>query len=110
MDHHLVVMASAGGVRELSGLIRVDGVPWFVDCNKNIFFLIKGDMKMVLLGRTPGVFLFFYCCVTAASGMVAFSLVERLPLRLLHMCPFWVSSDSGKKLLTFFEFTRGHDW
>ena len=59
VDHRLVVMASAGGVRELSGLIRVDGLPWFVDRNKNIFFLIKGDMEMVLLGRTPGVCLVY---------------------------------------------------
>ena len=53
VDHHLVVMASAGGVRELSRLICVDGVPWFVDCNKNIFFIINGDMDRVLLGKNP---------------------------------------------------------
>ena len=58
MDRHLVVMASAGGVREISGLIRVDGVPWFVDRNKNIFSLIKGDMDRVGLGQTPRVYLF----------------------------------------------------
>ena len=58
MDHHLVVMASARGVREISCLIRVDGVLWFVDRNKNIFSLIKGDMDRVGLGKKTGVYLF----------------------------------------------------
>ena len=110
VDHHLVVMALAGVVPELSCLIRVNGVPWFVDCNKNIFFLIKRDMDRVLLGKTLEFICFVDCCFAAASGVVNFSLVERLPWRLPRMCPFWVSSESGKVLLTFFAFKRGHDW
>ena len=58
VDHHLVVMVLDRGVQELSLLIRIDGVPWFVYCNKNIFSLIKGVMDMVGLGQTPGVDLF----------------------------------------------------
>ena len=67
MDHHLVGMASAGGVRELSCMIRVYGVPWFVDRNKNIFSLIKGDMDRVGLGKSPELICFVDCCVAAAS-------------------------------------------
>ena len=58
VDHHLVVISSAGGVRELSRLIRVDDVSWFVDRNKNIFSLFKVDIDRVGLGNTSGVYLF----------------------------------------------------
>ena len=58
VDHHLVVMALAGVVQELSCLICVDDVPWFLDRNKNIFSIFKGDMYRVGLGKTSGVYLF----------------------------------------------------
>ena len=49
----------------------------------------------------------------ASSGVWALAgqwvLVEWTPCLWLHMCPVWVSSDSGKNLLAFFTCTRGHD-
>ena len=36
-------------------------------------------------------------------------LVDCTPCRWVRMCPFWVSSDSRKCLLTFFILTKGQD-
>ena len=36
-------------------------------------------------------------------------LVDCTPCLWVRMCPFWVSSDSRKNLLTLFTFIRGHD-
>ena len=40
------------------------------------------------------------CCVMA--------LVDCTPWSFMRMRPFWVYSDSGKKLFTFFTLMRGH--
>ena len=103
-------MASAGGMREISRLIRVDGVLWFVDRNKNIFSIFNGGIYRVGLGNTSGVYLFLLLLCCRCLLRDRFSLVERSPWRLPRMCPFLVSSGSGKILLKFFEFTKGRDW
>ena len=53
-------------------------------------------------------------CTGVASSEVrdlvdGWVLVDHTPCQLVRMCPFWVSSDSGKSLLTFLILTRGHD-
>ena len=57
-------------------------------------------------------------CMGSSVGFASFGvralvgrwvLVDRTPCSWVRMCPFWVSSDSGKYLLTFFILTRGHD-
>ena len=67
-------MASAGGVRELSRLICVDGIPLFVDPNKNVFSLFKEDIDRVGLGNTSGVYMFCWllCCHCLLSGRFVF--------------------------------------
>ena len=64
-------------------------------------------MDRVLLEKKPDFICFVDCCVAAASGVVAFYLVEHSAWSLSRMCPFWVSSDSGKKILTFFKIYVG---
>ena len=67
VDHHLVIIASAGGMRELSGLIRVDGFPWFVDHNKKIFSLFMGALIGLGWETPPDFICFVDCCVAIAS-------------------------------------------
>ena len=49
MDNHLVVVATAGGMGELSGLVGEHCVPGIVSCNENILFLLYCRGPFVLL-------------------------------------------------------------
>ena len=43
----------------------------------------------------------------SGAACCAVALVDCTPWRCVHMCPFWVSSDSGENLFMFFMLTRG---
>ena len=75
-------------------------------------------MYILFLGEYIVMKIYFFfrmgvCTGVASSGVRAlvdgWVLVNRTPCCWVCMCPFGVSSDSGKCLLTFYILTRVHD-
>ena len=94
--HFLVVVAAAGALAKLSGLIRIQGVAGVVDVEEDVFFLFnEGRSFFWRFGSTCGVCVafVFYNLRSSVAGALTF-LVEQTPWRWWRMWPFCVSSDS----------------
>jgi hypothetical protein len=83
MEDHDVLVAFTRHRGEHSSLISIHGCFDVVHHDQDIMFFDVGDDGLILSGDSA-------------------SFVEQTPCRCPCMCPFCVSSNSGKNLMTFF--------